>query len=130
MTLDGATTVQAKVTATTTPPTSGFLKSPFSRQDGNGLAGLAGVAGLAGLAALVIIPGKSRVRHARRLCGLIFCLCLLANVATMSSCGVGGGNTDPPGTAAGTYPLTVTGTFKSGTGAVFTEKVSFNLVVQ
>jgi hypothetical protein len=130
MTLDGATTVQAKVTATTTPPTSGFLKSPFSRQDGNRLARLAGLAGLAGLAALVIIPGKSRVRHARRLCGLIFCLCLLASVATMSSCGVGGGNTDPPGTAAGTYPLTVTGTFKSGTGAVFTEKVSFNLVVQ
>jgi hypothetical protein len=48
----------------------------------------------------------------------------------MSSCGVGGGNADPPGTAAGTYPLTVTGTFKSAAGTTFTEKVGFNLVVK
>jgi hypothetical protein len=130
MTLDGATTVQAKVTATTTPATSGFLKSPFERPGGNRMAGLVGVAGMVGLAALVILPGKSRVKHARRLCGLIFCLCLLAGVATMSSCGVGGGSADPPGTAVGTYPLTVTGTFKSATGTTFTEKVGFNLVVK
>ena len=130
MTLDGATTVQAKVTATTTPATSGFLRSPFDRHDGNRMAGIVGLAGLAGLAALVILPGKGRVRHARRLCGLIFCFCLLASVATMSSCGVGGGNADPPGTAAGTYPLTVTGTFKSAAGTTFTENVSFNLVVK
>ena len=130
MTLDGATTVQAKVTATTTPPTSGFLKSPFDRRDGNRMAGLVGLAGMAGFAALVILPGKSRIKHARRLCGWLFCLCLLASVVTMSSCGVGGGNTDPPGTAAGTYPLTVTGTFKSAAGTTFTEKVSFNLVVK
>lgn len=38
--------------------------------------------------------------------------------------------TDPPGTAAGTYPLTVTGTFQSSSGSTFTEKVSFDLVVQ
>jgi sugar lactone lactonase YvrE len=130
MTLDGATTVQAKVTATTTPATSGSLKSPLNGHDGNRMAGMIGIAGMAGLAALVILPGKSRVKNARRLCGLIFCLCLLASVATMSSCGVGGGNADPPGTAAGTYPLTVTGTFKSATGTTFTEKVSFNLVVK
>jgi sugar lactone lactonase YvrE len=130
MTLDGATTVQAKVTATTTPPTSGFLKSPFNGHDGNRMAGVIGLAGMAGLAAFVMLPGKSRVKHAGRLCGLIFCLCLLASVATMSSCGVGGGNADPPGTAAGTYPLTVTGTFKSAAGTTFTEKVGFNLVVK
>jgi hypothetical protein len=130
MTLDGATTVQAKVTATTTPPTSGFLKSPFSRRDGNRIAGLVGLAGLAGLAGLVILPGKSRVKNKRRLCGFIFCLCLLSTVVTMSSCGVGGGNADPPGTAAGTYPLTVTATFKSASGTTFTQKVSFDLVVK
>jgi hypothetical protein len=94
------------------------------------MAGVIGLAGMAGLAAFVILPGKSRVKHAGRLCGLIFCLCLLASVATMSSCGVGGGNADPPGTAAGTYPLTVTGTFKSAAGTTFTEKVGFNLVVK
>ena len=129
MTLDGATTVQAKVTATTTAATTGFLKSPFDRQDGNRMAGLVGLAGMAGLAALVILPGKGRKKHVRRLFGLIFCLCMISTVATMSSCGVGGGSVDPPGTAAGTYPLTVTATFKSATGTTFTQNVSFNLVV-
>lgn len=130
MALDGATTVQAKVTAATTAATSGSLKSPFGRTGGNRMAGLVGLAGMAGLAALVILPGKGRVKHGRRLCGLIFCMCLLASVATMSSCGVGGGNADPPGTAAGTYPLTVTATFKSATGTTFTQNVSFDLVVK
>jgi hypothetical protein len=130
MTLDGATTVQAKVTATTTPATSGSLKSPFARPDGSRMARLLGITGIAGLAALVILPGKNRLKNKRRLCGFIFCMCLLATVATMSSCGVGGGNADPPGTAAGTYPLTVTATFKSAGGTTFTQRVSFDLVVK
>jgi hypothetical protein len=68
------------------------------------------------------------VKPGRRLCGLIFLLCLLAAVAILPSCG--GGAVDPPGTAAGTYPLTVTGTLQPATGPVITEQVSFNLVVQ
>ena len=127
ITLDGSTTVQAKVTATTTKAT-GFLQFPVGRSNGNRMAGLAGLAGIAGLAALVVLPGKRGVKPRRRLCGLIFLLCMLAILVTLPSCAGGGG--DPPGTAAGTYPLTVTGTFQSATETAITESVSFNLVVQ
>jgi YVTN family beta-propeller protein len=127
ITLDGSTTVQAKVTATTTKAT-GFLQFPVGRSNGNRMAGLVGLAGIAGLAALVLLPGKRGVKPRRRLCGLIFLLCMLAILVTLPSCAGGGG--DPPGTAAGKYPLTVTGTFQSATETAITESVSFNLVVQ
>lgn len=127
ITMDGATTVQAQVTATTTPATAELLKSPVDNE--NRLAGLVGLAGFAGLAGLVVLPGTRGMKNARRLWGFIFCLCMLSAMATMSSCG-GGPPPDPPGTAAGTYPLTVTATFQSNSGTQFSEKVSFNLVVQ
>lgn len=128
VTLSAATTAQ--VTATTTQAT-GFLQSPFEHSNGNRMAGLVGLVGITGFAALVVLPGKRRVKPGRRLYGLIFLLCLLATVATLPSCGGGGGGgVDPPGTAVGTYPLTVTGTFQLATGAPITETVSFNLVVK
>jgi len=114
--------VQAQVTATTTPAT-GFLQPLFERDETR----MAGLAGLAGFAALIVLPGKRRGKPGRRLYGLIFLLCILATLATLPSCG---GGADPPGTAAGTYPLTVTGTFQSPSGTAVTETVSFNLVVQ
>jgi hypothetical protein len=126
ITLDGSTTIQAQVTATTTPPTSGSLRSPF-RPDHNRTLASAALASMLGLAAVVILPFKRRLKG-RRFYGLIFFLCMLSTMATLSSCGIGGG--DPPGTAAGTYPLTVTGTYKSTTGTSFTQTVGFNLVVQ
>ena len=126
MTLDGSTSVRAEVTATTMR-SSGFLQSPFERSNGNRMAGLVGLAGIAGLAALVVLPGKRRGKPARHLCGLIFLLCVLATIATLPACS---GGSNPPGTAAGTYPLSVTGTFQSPTGTAITETVSFNLVVQ
>ena len=122
--LNGSTSVQAKVTATTTKAT-GFLQFPGGRSNGNLMAGLAG---LAGLAALVVLPGKRGVKPRRRLFGLIFFSCMLAILATLPSCA--GGRGDPPGTAAGTYPLTVTGTFQSAAETAITESVSFNLVVK
>ena len=125
VTVNGSST--AKVTATTTAAT-GSLRSPFEHSNGNRMAGLAALAGIAGLAALVVLPGKRGAKRPRRICGLVFLLFMLATLAMLPSCGGGGG--DPPGTAAGTYPLTVTGTFQSATGAPITETVSFNLVVQ
>jgi hypothetical protein len=106
---------------------TGSLRSPFGTANGNRIAGLVG---FAGFAALVVLPGKRRVRLGRRLGGLIFLLCTLAALATLPSCGGGGGGVDPPGTAPGTYPLTVTATFHSPSETVVTESVSFNLVVK
>jgi hypothetical protein len=121
-----STPVQAKVTATTTRAT-GFLQPPFGPSDGNRMAGLVGLAGIAGFAALVVLPHKRRVKPGRRTVGMIFLLCILVTLAILPSCG--GVGADPPGTAAGTYPLTVTGTFQSGDTTI-TETVSFDLVVQ
>jgi len=125
-TLSGAITVQ--VTATTTPAT-GFLQYPLRRSNENRVAALVGLGGIAGFVALVVLPGKRRAKPGRRLCGVIFLLCILATLATLPSCG-GAGGVDPPGTAAGTYPLTVTGTFQPEDEAAITEQVSFNLVVK
>jgi hypothetical protein len=131
MNLSGTTPVQIQVTATTTQPT-GFLRPPFGGSNENRLAGLVGLGGIAGLAALVILPGKRRGKSARsknrqRLYGFIALICSLATLAMLPSCA---GVIDPPGTASGTYPLTVTGTFQQATGPAITETVSFNLVVQ
>lgn len=125
-TLSGAITVQ--VTATTTPAT-GFLQYPLRRSNENQVAGLIGLGGITGFVALVVLPGKRRAKPGRRVCGVIFLLCVLATLATLPSCG-GTGGVDPPGTAAGTYPLTVTGTFQPEDEAAITEQVSFNLVVK
>jgi len=130
MTLNGSSPIQAKVTATTTPPATGFLRHPLNRSNENRWAGLIGIAGMGGFAAMIIFPGKRGTKPARRLCGWIFCLCLLSTMATLSSCGVGGGASDPSPTPAGMYPLTVTATFKSASGTSFSQNVSFNLVVQ
>jgi len=130
MNLSGTTPVPIQVTATTTQAT-GFLRPPFGQSNENRLAGLIGLGGIAGLAALVVLPGtrtrSGRAKPGRRLYGLIALFCILATLATLPSCG---GVTDPPGTAAGTYPLTVTGTFQQPDGPPITETVSFNLVVQ
>ena len=120
----GSTPVPAQVTVTTM---RAFLQPPFGTSNENRMAGLVGLAGIAGFAALVVVPGRRRVKPGRRLCGLIFLLCILATLAILPSCG-GTAGSDPPSTATGTYPLTVTGTFQSG-GTTITEKVSFNLVV-
>jgi hypothetical protein len=123
----GSTPVEAQVTVTTTRAT-GFLQPPFGRSDQTRVAGLVGFAGLAGFAALVVLPGTRRGKAGRRLLGFIWLWCVLGSLALLPSCG-GGGGADPPGTVAGTYPLTVTASFQSA-GTTATEKVSFNLVVQ
>jgi hypothetical protein len=126
MTLDGSSTIQAQVTATTTQATSALFP-PLKHSKRNQVAGLVGLTGFAGLAALVLLPGSRRGKRAQRLTGFIFLLGILALLATLPSCGA---RSDPPGTTAGTYPLTVTATFQAEEGLAATETVSFNLVVQ
>ena len=122
----GSTPVQAQVTvSTSSTPSMGRVQSPLERSNGNRVAGWVGLAGIAGFAALVVLPGKRHGKPGRRLFGLIFCLCIVATLAILPSCGGGSG-----GPAAGTYPLTVTGSFQSSTGTSVAEQVSFNLVVQ
>ena len=75
MTLDGSTAIQAQVTATTTPPTSGSLRSPFG-PGSNRMLARAGLAGMMGMVTLLFLPFKRRVK-ARRLYGFIFFLCML-----------------------------------------------------
>jgi len=124
MTLDGSTTVQAMVTATTTQA-SRSLKPPFGGTDGNRMPVLFALVEVIGFAAAVMLLGKRRAKPGR-VCSAILSLCLLSTIAILPSCGGG----DPPGTSAGTYPLTVTGSFQSATGNPVTEQVSFNLIVQ
>jgi hypothetical protein len=78
---------------------------------------------------------RSRKRPGRLLYGLAF-LCLISLGITLSSCGGGGagmGNgsngNSPPTTPAGSYDLTVTGTFTSAS-TTLTHATKLTLVVQ
>jgi hypothetical protein len=79
---------------------------------------------------LVSLAGWRRERHPRLLYGPAV-LCLLSLGVTMSACGGGGGSGSGGGggTQAGTYNLTVTGTFNSGSTNL-THKTNLTLVVQ
>jgi hypothetical protein len=84
----------------------------------------------AGLAMLASLTGWRRERRPGLLYGLEF-LCLLSVGFAMSGCGGGGGSGGGGGggTQAGTYNLTVTGTFTSGSTDL-THKTNLTLVVQ
>ncbi len=82
-----------------------------------------------GLGMLVSLAGCGREHHRRVLCGVAF-LFLLSVGVTMSACGGGSGsNSGGGGTQAGTYNLTVTGTFSFGSTNL-THKTNLTLVVQ
>ncbi len=84
---------------------------------------LCGILGLSVLATL----GRSRARNPQVLYGVTL-VCLLSIGITMSACGGGGGSSGGgPGTQAGTYTLTVTGT---SSAAKLTNKTNLTLVVQ
>jgi hypothetical protein len=104
------TTGTATVTVTTTAATSGALVRPDLRRNRMTLASL-GAAAFA-LLALLGIPAQRRWWRA-----MLGALVLLAALGSLSACGGGGGSggssgggTTNPGTTAGTYTFTVTGT--------------------
>jgi hypothetical protein len=83
--------------------------------------------GLSGLSLLVIWMAWRRKQPIRLLRGLAFaCLFLIASI--LSSCG-GGGNNGAGGTPVGTYNLTVTGTFSSGS-TTLTHATKLTLIVK
>jgi hypothetical protein len=127
VTLSGSKSVAVDVAVATQSSAMGFSQ-PADRPFGSGVWAWAAWFGVLGM---VVLGGGHRHRRTWRpqwLYGLAF-LCLFA-VAFMPACGgssstSGGGS----GTPAGTYNLTVTGTFTSGS-TTLTHTTKLTLVVQ
>jgi hypothetical protein len=127
--LSGSATT-ATVTVTTSGSSAG-LTQPISGPGGNLFGSWLVWSGTFALAMLASFAGWGRERRPRLLYGLAF-LCLLSVGVTTLACGGGGsgsGNGGGGGTEAGTYNLTVTGTFASGSTNL-THKTNLTLVVQ
>jgi FG-GAP-like repeat/Abnormal spindle-like microcephaly-assoc'd, ASPM-SPD-2-Hydin len=114
--------VTTAASAALMPPTGGpSLDHPF------GLWVV--VSGTLGLALLLGIMPYRRKWRPQLLCGLTI-LCLLSVGVGMSACGGGSnGSSGGGGTPAGTYALTVTGSFTSGS-TTLTHNTKLTLVVQ
>ena len=120
-------------TATVTVTTAGTLAGLMQTTGGPGKSMFASwsvLSGTLGLATLTSLAGWRRKRLPRLLYGLAF-LCLLSIELTISACGGGGSSSSSGGggAQAGTYNLTVTGTFTSGSTNL-THKTNLTLVVQ
>ncbi len=131
--LNGSTPASVTVTVTTAGSTASLAHpAGFPPASGTFAVWLA-FCGLSGLA-LLGSDGRSRKRHGRLLYGLVF-LCLISLGITLSSCG--GGSTSgssssgnsASATPPGSYDLTVTGTFTSGS-TTLTHATKLTLVVQ
>ncbi|HXW90429.1 MAG TPA: choice-of-anchor tandem repeat GloVer-containing protein, partial [Terriglobales bacterium] len=84
---------------------------------------------VSGLPGLVLLGGSPRKRRSRILCALAG-VCLLILVMTWPACGGGGGSSGTgTGTPAGTYNLTVTGSFTSQS-TTLSHTTNLTLVVQ
>jgi hypothetical protein len=126
--LRGTSASAATVTVTTAGNLAGLMLPiggpPSDRPFGSWLA----LSGTLGLPILVSLAACRRGRRTRLLYGLAF-LSLLAIGSTMSACGGGSSSMGTGGTPAGTYSLTVTGSFTSGASNL-TRTTKFTLVVQ
>jgi hypothetical protein len=102
---------------------SAGLTRPIHGPGGNIFGSWTALSGTLVLAMLGSLAGWRRQRRPRLLYGVAF-LCLLSVGVTMTGCGGGGG-----GTQQGTYNVTVTGTFTSGS-TTLTQNTKLTLVVQ
>ena len=120
--LNGSTAEVVNVTITTAEGSAGFAQPVGRLPYGGTLSWLTGTLALVTLLSLATWRRKLRPQN---LYGLAL-LCLLLIGVTMSACGGGGSG---GATSAGTYKLTVTGNFISGS-ATLTHTANLTLVVQ
>jgi FG-GAP-like repeat len=123
--LTGTGTATAKVVVVTTLGSASLAHPASFPPAGSRLALWLALPGLSGLVLLGSQGGgRARQRHLQWLHGLAFC-CLLFLAVSWTGCGSSGNSGTPPGT----YSLTVTGTFTSGSN-VLKHAVSLTLIVQ
>lgn len=125
--INGSTPTAVKVTVTTA---GGSARSvvPASRRGGV-LALWLSLAGLPGFLLVVVYGGGSRGRHWRAFRPLALVGLLCAVTLLMPACGGSSGNKNGGGTPAGTYTLSVTGSFTSGSTSL-SHTAKLTLVVQ
>jgi hypothetical protein len=120
--ITGATAGTGTLTVSTTAITTGALALP-ARPNSRGVPWTA--AGGATLACVLLIGIRTRRRRWLRMLGMFIFLALLAGaLVSCNGGGGGGGNKGNPGTTAGSYTITVTGTSGS-----ITQTATVNLTV-
>jgi hypothetical protein len=124
VTLNGATSTPVAVTVTTAGTSANLAPSGLP-PIGNRFALWLAFSGLPGL---VLLGSRRRKWRGRLLYG-VACFCVLFTVMTWSACGGGSGSSGGGGTPAGTYNVTVAGTFSSGS-ANLVHSTKLTLVVQ
>jgi uncharacterized repeat protein (TIGR03803 family) len=127
ITLNGSSSVPVSVTVSTTG-NSASLTAPFEFPAATGKFALA--FGLPGLSGLALLGSFGRTRRIHSLRGLA--ILVLLSVMIWTACGSGsnsGGNMSSAVTPAGTYKLTVTGTFSTGS-TTLTHTAKLALVVE
>jgi hypothetical protein len=123
----GAAASTATVTVTTAGSSAGIIK-PVGILPADRIVGLEfAFLGTLGLAIVMSLAGFRHEHRPRLLFGLAL-LSLLFLGVTISACGGGGGG-HSGGTAPGTYNVTVTGNFTSGS-TILTHTTNLTLVVQ
>jgi hypothetical protein len=131
VTLNGSGSTPVKVTVTTATTSGGLMRPGILWPGGARLAMWLGLFGLPGLVILGTSNAGRRHRSHRVIYALAFA-CLFSLAITSSGCGGGnggGGNSGGGGVSAGTYNLTVTGSFTSGSSNL-KHAANLTLVVQ
>ncbi len=125
VTLTAGNAATATISILTTATSAGLIR-PLGRRSGEVFVGWLGLTGILGI---LLVPGKgfSRTRQTATYSVLFFCLFSVA--LTMSACGGGGSSGGGAGTAPGTYTVTVTGTYRSGSVTI-AHSAPLTLVVQ
>jgi FG-GAP-like repeat len=127
--LDGIHPATATVAVTSTASAMGLMQPVNASPISGTIRTCIPLSGILGLIALATLGAKCRARRPQMVYGAAF-VCLLSIGLTMSACGGGSsGNGGGGGTQAGTYNLTVTGSFTSGSNKL-THNMNLTLVVQ